>query len=73
MPLRRYVPLQKCAFAPLPSGQSRSKGFDRPEKNSKKILKNLKICGIKDTQVRKVRANFRAVWTFQELVSEEKQ
>jgi hypothetical protein len=58
---------------PLPSGQSRSKGFDRPEKNSKKNLKNLKFCGIKDTQVRKVRANFCAVWTFQQLVAKEKQ
>ena len=50
-----------------------SKNFDHPEKNSKKNQKNLKFCGIKDTQVRKVRAKLHAVRTFQELVSEKKQ
>ena len=62
-----------CRYRPVKAGQRWSKGIDHPEKNSKKILKNQNICGIKDTQVRKVRAMVRAVCTFQELVSEEKQ
>ena len=53
-----------CRYRPVKAGQSWSKGIDHPEKNSKKVLKNLKICEIKDTQVRKVRAKFRAVCTF---------
>ena len=40
--------------------------------SSNKIQKNLKFCGIEGTQVRKVRANFRAIWTFQELMAKEK-
>ena len=32
----------------------------------------MKICRLEDTQGRKVRANFQAIWTFHELVGKEK-